>query len=52
MNINVICIINTDINIDNNSIDINIIGINIVIHNIDDNICLIINIVIDIWVSF
>ena len=51
MNIIVICIINIDINIDNNSIDINVIGINIVIHNIDDNIDFIINIVIDTWVS-
>ena len=52
MNVNVICIINIDIIIDNNSINVNIIGINIVIHNIDDCIDFIINMVIDTWVSF
>ena len=52
VNINIIFIINTDINIDINSTDINIIGINIVIHNIDDNIDFMINFVIDTWVSF
>ena len=47
MNINIICIINIDIISDINSIDINIIGINIVINNIDDNIDFMINVVID-----
>ena len=46
------CIIIIDIDIDIDSIDINIIGINDDIIIIDDSIDFIINIVIDTWVSF